>query len=528
MFTESKNRYACLWVAMLVCIAGVGSSALAGWDWRLTAKRYQTLDVFERAQYDKAVALFVAGNYKAAAAEFEKFKVQFPDSPQLSNILFMRGYSLHQAKDRVTAIKAYSEVLDFFPDEVDDAGAALYHTGIAYCENGDIRKGLQSFKQMVTNEKYARHPLAAGALTRLASNHWLNKEYDKAVTYWKQCYKDFINENPPEAWGARDQVFGYYIRSQDYASLERWLLDEKTVNDPETRTWIAAHAMGLGFGNFVHAWSKYEGDAAKERPADMKALYLWYKSYKPWFDKANKTWAFYDQSLSFLIYRWSEPDEKKRLIDETMAYVKTVKDAAKEEKDKAQVDAMYCHLCDMLKDGQHYDEARFCLTQLNDPFTAAWKEYEILCHQQKWEAAVAQLLDIENRNNADWKAKAQEARAWLYKERLGQFDKAIAVYRAISDPPRTLWAIQECQKRSGDLKSALATLSEIESMFPDERPRVLWTKAAYYDEAGDDKQAIAHARQLLKAYPKAPEASWAHQLLERHNVDPGGGVADEG
>lgn len=526
MFRELKSRLTWLSAAVLVCTVGV-NSAHAGWNWRMDAKRYQTLDVFERAQYNKALSLFVARNYKAAASEFEKFKVQFSDSQQLSNILFMRGYSLHHAKNRITAIKAYSEVLDFFPDEVDDASAALYHTAVAYCENGDIRKGLQCFKQMVTHEKYSRHSLAAGALTRLASNHWQNKEYGKALTYWKQCYKDFITENPGEAWKARDQVFAYYIKSQDYKALERWLLDDKTRNDAQTRTWIATHAMGMGHGNFGHAWGKYLGPAAKEKKADMKALYLWYKSCKPWFDKANRTWTHYDQSLNFLIHRWNDPDEKKSLMEQMMVYLKKAKDAAKDAKAKAKIDPLYCRMCDLTKDGRLYDQARFCVAQISDPFLAAWKEYEIRSHQGKWESAVVQLIEIENRNDAKWKAQALESRAFIYKERLGQFDKAIAVYRAISAPPRTLWAIQDCQKRAGKLKAALVTLSEIESMFPNERPRVLWTKAVYYDQAGNAKMAIAHARRLLKAYPKSPESSGAHQLLERHNIETGGGVSDE-
>jgi tetratricopeptide (TPR) repeat protein len=79
----------------------------------------------------------------------------------------------------------------------------------------------------------------------------------------------------------------------------------------------------------------------------------------------------------------------------------------------------------------------------------------------------------------------------------------------------------------GKLKEALGTLTELENMFPDEAARAAWTKATYYKEAGDRPRAIAQARRVLKVYPKAPESSHAHQMLEEFGIATGGGVVDE-
>jgi outer membrane protein assembly factor BamD (BamD/ComL family) len=133
-------------VLLLLLSALAVPASAASWTWQLSPERYKKLDQFERAQYDKAAALLTAQNYGVAATEFEKFKVQFADSPHMSYALFMRGYCLLQGKQRNTAVKVFQEVLDYFADNVDDAAPAMYFMGVAHLENGDTRKGLQSMK----------------------------------------------------------------------------------------------------------------------------------------------------------------------------------------------------------------------------------------------------------------------------------------------------------------------------------------------------------------------------------------------
>ena len=98
-------------------LAGTASAgAPKEWNWQLSTDRYKQLNVFERAQYDRAAKLLEGDNCAAAATEFEKFKVQFPESSALPGILVLRGYCLHLGKFRNKAIKAYAEVLDYFAD----------------------------------------------------------------------------------------------------------------------------------------------------------------------------------------------------------------------------------------------------------------------------------------------------------------------------------------------------------------------------------------------------------------------------
>src|SRR5688572_33114968 len=145
-------KFIALSVLVLMCAAPFARAA--NWQWQLSPERYKGMNAFERAQYDKAAALVTAGNFAAAASEFEKFKVQFPDSQNLPYVIFMRGYALHNAKNRHTAIKVYQEVLDYFADQVEDAAPALYHMGVAHLDNGDTLKGLQCMKTLVEDPRY--------------------------------------------------------------------------------------------------------------------------------------------------------------------------------------------------------------------------------------------------------------------------------------------------------------------------------------------------------------------------------------
>ncbi|MDP6439140.1 MAG: tetratricopeptide repeat protein, partial [Candidatus Brocadiia bacterium] len=180
-------------VTCLTC--AIATQAFAAWEWELSAKRYMGMNAFERAQYTKAKKQCEAKEYRAAAAEFEKFKIQFDDSDYLPYVVFMRGYCLHKAKERGQAIRVYNEVMDYFPDKIEVASAALYHLGLAQLENGEEKKGILAMKEMAEDEDYSKHPLAAAALTQLANNHMRNKEPEQAVPYWQQAINDFGTTN---------------------------------------------------------------------------------------------------------------------------------------------------------------------------------------------------------------------------------------------------------------------------------------------------------------------------------------------
>ena len=518
-------------LAAMVALAALAPRASAApneWNWELSAERYKKMAVFERAQYDKAAGLLRDKSYKAAATEFEKLKEQFPDSPNTSRIVLLRAYSLHMAKTRIAAVKLYNEILDYFADVVDDAAPAIYLMGKAHLENGDTAKGLRTLKDMVDNEKYQKHPLAAGALRMVADAYWKRGEYENAVNYWKQAVRDFSRSNAQEAAISREDVTAWYFFARDYAGYDSWRLDEKTQNDPKVRCAVAAHIVSVawniatGQGNYTYPMKK-ERDAkehAAKLPDDLKACWAYFKTTKPVFEKNNDLWGYYSTGVNFLGGCVRDKKDLEDMVAEVVAFVKAIPD-------KAAADGKWSWLIDRACEWGDYTRANYFLPYLSDKFASAWKGYEILAHQKKWKEALSHLELIEGMGNEPLRARAMETRAAIYKDCTGEYEKAIKLYTDINKPPGTLWAIQECHYRLNRLEQALTQLTEIENMFPNEAPEAAWTKATYFDRAKRQKECIAQARRILKLYPKSPASSRAHQLLEKYGIATGGGVKDD-
>jgi len=506
-------------VQFAICIFLARALWAREWRWGLAVERYRKLNVFQRAQYDKAARLLRGRSYKAAASEFEKFKVQFPDSPILPYVLFMRGYCLQQAKLRNRAIKVYNEVLDYFADEVDDAAPALYFMGVAHFDNGEGRKGMKCMRDMVEDEDYRKHPLAGGALARIAENHWENNEYDRAVSYWKQIVRDFSRTNHAEAGRARQRLIIHYIKNQDYAGYEAWAVNDKNRDNARHRRGVVTRVMDQANHVFARHSAHYGRFEHKKKSQVMKACFDYFASRKVWFEKTKSLWDYYTRAIGFLSHRYRNKKERDRLVDQAIALVKA-------SKDKKLANQRYAWLCDRLREAGDYLRARYCVGLMTDPPFAAYKECEILIQQQKWKPALARLEQIEKMGDAQWAGRALERRAWIYVDHLRNYETAIKLYHQLNRPPWTLWQIQECYMRWGKLDEAIATLTEIQNMFPPEAPKAAWCKARYYHEARQAKKAISMARKILKAYKKSREASLAHQLLEKYGVPTGGGVFD--
>jgi tetratricopeptide (TPR) repeat protein len=497
----------------------------AQWNWVLPAERYKALSVFERAQYDKAAAFFKNNDFRASAAEFEKFKVQFQDSASSSSLAyvnFMHGYCLLQAKDRNAAIKAFTEVLDYFKNETEDAAAALFFKGVAHLENGDLRKGLQCMQQMADDEQYRYHPLAAGALRRLAENSWKNNQIEAALRCWKQVCADFGQSNPQEAHEARSAVTAYYLRQGDFAGYENWICGGDGRENVQHRRWVALTAVEVAMS--VFDFNNY-GQARKEEHAKAaKAFFAWYKAQRNWFEKARDLWTYYDKGIQFLVHRLGDKKERDEMADEMAIYIKSLRDSAKDDNQRNDAHHKLSWLVDRLCEMGDWIRAQLCADTITDAPYAGFKTAEILGRRQKWPEAVAKLQDVEKTDNPYWSGRAKEERARIYKDVTGEYEKAIKLYQEIDKPPGTIWSIQDCYKRWGKLKEALATLTEIENSFPDQAAAAAWRKVQYLEEAQDKTAVIAGCRRILKAYKASPEASHAHQLLEKDGIKTGGGV----
>ena len=158
-----------------------------------------------------------------------------------------------------------------------------------------------------------------------------------------------------------------------------------------------------------------------------------------------------------------------------------------------------------------------------------WLTYEIENRADKLPAAQLALEQIVDQPDAAVSLAGKKRLAWFHKERTRQYDKAIALYIDISQPPGTLWDLQECYRRAGKKLEAYTVLTELASIFPPEAARAVWVQGQYREQDGEKDKAIALYRRLLAQpeWKKTWESSQAHQALERLGIATGGAVVNE-
>jgi len=183
-------------------------------------------------------------------------------------------------------------------------------------------------------------------------------------------------------------------------------------------------------------------------------------------------------------------------------------------------------LVDRLTGAGRFDHARRVADRMEHAAHRMTKQVDIHLAAEEYSAAAELCEAIEAADTGRYAARALETRAGLYADQLRRYEEAIALYRAINDPPRTIWIIIDCYERMGKLQEAAATCDELGNFFPDLASRAAWRKAMIWHRANDRERAIAAFRAVLRQYPKSREAAQAHQMQERYGFDFGGGVVE--
>ena len=116
------NKITILLLFASLLLSGAAGTLHAQNYWNvMNNKRIAQMSQFERVQYEKARKLLQDRQYRAAATEFDRFRIQYKESPVLPCIVFLCGYSYHCGNDRYKAMGYYNEVVDFYPGEIEVA-----------------------------------------------------------------------------------------------------------------------------------------------------------------------------------------------------------------------------------------------------------------------------------------------------------------------------------------------------------------------------------------------------------------------
>ena len=198
----------------------------------ITIEAYKEMTVFERAAYDKALKLHREGQYRVAAAQFNKFVLQFEDSSGMAYAMLMEARCLHKDNKRVTSIKRYTEILDYFPESPSVSAPAIYFRGVAKLDNGDKLQGYRDYRVMAENKLYVKHPLAVPAMMDLGDYYYKHDKKEQAVKYWMSLLKRDIHRNTRAE--LLSKILNWHVTTANFAAYLRFRLGGADSKDSKT------------------------------------------------------------------------------------------------------------------------------------------------------------------------------------------------------------------------------------------------------------------------------------------------------
>ena len=174
---------------------------------------FKRLDTFEAHELNKADKTFESKKYPLAVAAYDAFILEFPRSAAIPYALVRKGRSLQLSNKRYEAIKEYQEVLDYFPNQVRYAAAALYYQGLCHHQNQDIKQALLAWTKMAEDVDYSKHPFAGQAFKELADNLMRQKRTASAMKYYRMALEGFRQRlGYHERRHAIDRLTTYHVR----------------------------------------------------------------------------------------------------------------------------------------------------------------------------------------------------------------------------------------------------------------------------------------------------------------------------
>ncbi|MCG3148816.1 MAG: hypothetical protein PCFJNLEI_02263 [Verrucomicrobiae bacterium] len=533
----------------------------------LSAEEFAKLDTFEGHELAKADKLFAAKDFRSAAAAYEAFLVQYAKSSATAYAILRKGRCQQLGNKRFEAIKTYTEVLDYFPNAVQYAAAALYYIGVCHEANGHVEEALKSWTEMARDVDYQKHFLAAGALTSLADNLLKLGRISEAANFYEQAATNFRRANPEVYREAISKIMRIRIRLQpdqpklrefydkldgfegkgsdgDYWTRVRTSIQHQagTFSEAEakTRDTFYRYWADQMEGKFA-SWDDYQIDLAGFRRAYERDTGKWTERLDRQFRDHQKPDDF-DRVIKWIqLFAGQKPKVQEYYGKLNFAKMnnaqlqrlmhilfQTVQDAgmAKNVFDKIRLDQM--------NDNEKANLARSVWNFGNDQMVEA----PCQTMTDKNRGVMERLRYYEYKRNAGKglpladeatkiPAVAKEA-YWLKANLLqntGRFADAIPAYQAADNPPANLWRIVDCHLGLKKRDQALAQLREIENFFKDHAAEAALRIASLHRD--DQKQYVRYLRGILKKYPKSSQSNTAHLELERLGVPIGGGVDAE-
>ncbi len=219
-------------ILLLVLSGSMLQAQRAGEEIQYPGRDFAQLEAFESLNLQDADKLFAQGDHAGAYAAYKAFSIEFPRSRALPYVLLRTGRCLHLSRKRNAAIRAYQDVVDYFPDDVRYAAAALYFIGQCHGENGDTDRQTAAWARMVKDDDYVAEPNSGTALIHLANAMDQLKKYEEATEYRWRTAVNFVKTNEGAARDARNAVIHHYtLRRPDHDKLKEFFIATNAFAD---------------------------------------------------------------------------------------------------------------------------------------------------------------------------------------------------------------------------------------------------------------------------------------------------------
>ena len=576
MFGNARLPYLptlCAWLFAGACLHAQNQ---AGQEILYPGEAFAKLDTFEGVNLEDADKLFIAKDFNGAYAAYKAYSFEFPKSKALPYVQLRLGRCLHLLDKRNAAIKAYQDVVDYFPDDVAYAAAALFHIGQCHGQNGEAEKQTAVWARMVKDDGYVTQPNSGTALIHLGTEMQKLGKHGEAAEYQWRTAVAFLKTNPPAAEAARRAVIQHYaVRSPDHEKLKEFFIaasgfngDGRNTDKPEedARYWstvlqtaleknedAAAREkscaywtakMGARFTDnddlrrlwcdaaLVHEKAPAGWQARMEKqfavkPATIDRVVQWCGYLKP--DPAYRSAFFAKQTkpmlasmkpaeLMELMAKLLHPHQMHEEAQLVMRAVRTDGMTDEEVKRFAMLAAGY----------QTEEEVLRHLARIKDKLFATKARFDYYISRSHrnppyMEKALTEIPELlkspQYADGLTW------TKATLL-QGLGRHEEAIEAFRAANKQPDSTWEIAQCLRAMKQYDQAIKTISELESLGGPIASRASLEVANIYLTSGDKAREVGQLRTVLRRYPKTGESAAAHDRLESYGVALVGGESE--
>ena len=532
----------------------------------LSNAEYKKLDRLEAHALDKADALFREAKFRQAGAEYETFLREYPRSIALPYVLLRKARCLHLDDKRHEAAQQYNDVVDYFPNDVEYAAAALYYQGKAYWDDGDEALALKSWARMAKDKQYRTHRLAAGAINKLADQLADQGQGETALSYFTNVAIDFRTSNREAAEHARAWVTRYLVQTAPNEPKLRKFFADARLSRVAKKMTDAELAKSVEYWNRIVSLVR-QMDDFKSDQAELRKNYYDYwinllggkfptddtfqiglanliregkNDSAEWARRLDAQFARGDTKDISRIIRWisvygpvkaktaeyyAKLDFGKMTNDQIVALVRALYDRAADP-NLANRTLGQLNLSKMTDNDKgslagylwHKRNEEWIMRLCQSMKDTERGQHDLLSyyhwtHNTKEGLPLADRLIKTEKYATDAMWKKAELLEWSKK-----YPEAIEVYRQSSNEPENYWRIAGCYEKMGKTDQAIRQLSEIESFFKSYSSRAALQIAVVYQRAKQKDKCVAAYRRVLTKYPQSQQSSTAHEELERMGI----------